>query len=224
MASYWKKWAAMLGMLAFFGPVAHAAPTAQHIKRISNNTKLKPKVIKLALKAHQYALRTGKVKKKDLLTIVDYSMASNLERMYVIDLKDDAVLMKLRVAHGNGSGTKHATSFSNLPNSHKSSLGTFITGETYVGKHGLSRRVDGIEAGINTNARSRAIVIHAAPYVSKGFGQAHPNLGLGRSQGCLAVNPSQSTKLINQLGSGSVIFSYAAPEDHDPHLRNVELS
>ena len=107
--------------------------------------------------------------KNNILTIVDFSLSSTQERMWVIDMKNQKVLLKSLVAHGRNSGLEYAKDFSNTNESFKSSLGFYITGETYTGKHGLSLRLDGMEYGINDNARNRAVVVHGADYVSKSF-------------------------------------------------------
>jgi hypothetical protein len=103
----------------------------------------------------------------DLITIIDYSRPSTEKRLYVIDFTKDAIVFKSYVAHGKNSGLDHAESFSNRISSHESSLGFYITGTTYNGKHGYSLRLKGIEEKINDNAIKRAIVMHSASYVSE---------------------------------------------------------
>lgn len=105
-------------------------------------------------------------KRRELLTLVDFSKPSNVERLYVIDMAKEQLLYRSLVAHGRNSGELYATSFSNRPNSHQSSLGFYLTAETYQGGNGYSLRLDGLEKGINDNARSRAIVIHGAKYAN----------------------------------------------------------
>ena len=83
------------------------------------------------------------------------------------------VILRILVAHGKNSGEEFANRFSNRPKSFQSSLGTYITGETYIGKHGLSLRLDGLDQGINNNVRNRSIVIHGASYVSEDFIKKH---------------------------------------------------
>jgi len=224
LKQHWRKLIAIFSVFTMFGPAAHAMDATTHIANISSNTRLSPKIVELALKGHQWAIEHGDVRNKDVLTIVNYALPSNVPRLFVIDLNTDNVLMKTLVAHGSGSGGLYAEHFSNVPSSNQSSLGVFITGDMYVGHHGVSRRIVGLETGVNDNALSRAIVIHAAPYVSEAFGTEHPDLGLGRSHGCLAVNPAESTQLVNTVGAGSVIFSYADQEANDPNLKNIELA
>src|SRR5690606_7538329 len=126
----------------------------------------------------------GKIK-KDLLTLIDFSKSSNTKRLWIIDMETKTILYNTLVAHGRNSGNEFATSFSNISSSYKSSLGFYATGEIYNGKHGASLRLDGLEKGINSNARSRAVVMHAADYVSEKFIKMHSRLG--RSQGCPAL-------------------------------------
>ena len=87
--------------------------------------------------------------------------------MWVIDMENKKVILQTLVSHGMNSGQEFAKSFSNQNESFKSSLGFFITGETYTGKHGLSLKLDGQEYGLNDKARERAVVVHGAEYVSK---------------------------------------------------------
>lgn len=141
------------------------------------------------------------------LVIVDFSKPSTQKRLCVIDVKQEKLLYQSLVAHGVNSGGNIATSFSNTPDSRQSSLGFYITGETYEGKHGYSLRIDGVEQGINHNARSRAIVIHAADYVSHAF--VKKNGRLGRSWGCPALPKHLSKEIINTIKNKSCLFIYA---------------
>lgn len=147
----------------------------------------------------------GKVQ-NNFLTIVDFSFSSTKERMWVIDMTNKKVVLQTLVSHGMKSGTEYAKSFSNQNESFKSSLGFFITGETYTGKHGLSLKLDGQEYGLNDNARSRSVVVHGADYVSKKL--ANRQGYIGRSQGCPAVSPEVAPTLINTIKNKSVLFIY----------------
>lgn len=181
-------------------------------KALSANAKgLNPKAIKLALKAYQKAQQKGLVKQKDIITIVDFSKVSTKDRLYVFDLKTNKVLFHELVMHGKKSGNKIPTSFSNKPESKKSSIGAFLTKNTYKGKFGYALRIQGLEKGINHNVASRSIVVHASKFVSHKLAQAHHRLA--RSLGCFAVSPKISTPLINTIKNGSLIFAYA-PDEH----------
>lgn len=143
---------------------------------------------------------------KDILTLVDFSLSSTEERLWVIDIKNNTILFQSLVAHGRNSGDEFATNFSNTPESHKSSLGFYATGETYIGKHGYSLRLDGLEKGKNNNARKRAIVMHGATYVSKEF--IKNNGRLGRSFGCPSVPTELTNELIDIIKNQSCLYIY----------------
>lgn len=140
--------------------------------------------------------------------IVDFNQHSAKKRFYIFDTKEKTV-KRYFVAHGNGSDINHdgmAENFSNVSGSNCSSLGIYKCKETYNGSHGLSLKMDGLEAS-NSNVRSRYIVIHKADYVSQNF--INQNQGvLGRSEGCFAVENSVSETLINQLKNGSYIIAW----------------
>jgi len=189
-------------------------------KIIYNLPSFNEKAIKLGVNGYLWAKQNGHVKKKRLLTIIDFTLPSIKKRMAVIDLKTSKVLMLLLTSHGQHSGNNLATHFSNYNKSHETSLGIFLTAEIYTGKHGKSLRLDGLEKGINDNARSRYIVVHGAEYVSEEFIKNHGRLG--RSWGCFAVNPKKLNKLIKTIKNGSIIFAYAAPEDKDPIVNNFK--
>ena len=144
--------------------------------------------------------------KSNLLTIVDYSKASTQKRLFVLDMTTGEMLINSLVAHGRRSGQNYATDFSNKEESHKSSLGFYVTLNTYVGENGYSLKLKGCETGINDKAYDRAIVLHGADYVSEKFIQQ--NGYLGRSYGCPAVPKVISKKLIDVIRGGSCMFLY----------------
>jgi hypothetical protein len=125
----------------------------------------------------------------------------------VIDLHDKKLIYKCLVAHGRNSGENTADSYSNEQESLKSSLGFYITKETYTGKNGYSLRLEGLEKGINDNAMAREIVIHGADYVSEEF--IKKNGRLGRSWGCPALPAGLSKEIIDKISNGSCLFIYA---------------
>lgn len=188
------------------------APTDAGIDRfcleVYNNTdRDKPKpgyeVLRKALTGF-FNLESNDRIKKNLLTIIDFSLSSNLDRMWIIDLNRLEVVHSGLCAHGRNSGEEYASSFSNTPSSYKSSLGFYVTGETYTGKHGLSLLLDGVESGINDKARERAIVMHGADYVSRDF--ISRNGRLGRSFGCPSIPMEDHEKIIKMLSGQSCIF------------------
>ena len=147
----------------------------------------------------------GKVS-KNIITLIDFSLSANTKRLWVIDLDTRTILLHSLVAHGRNTGQEYANSFSNAAESYKSSLGFYLTAEVYNGKHGKSLRLDGIEKGINDNARNRAVVVHGANYVSNSFIQN--NKRLGRSLGCPAVPVEITNKLIETIQNKTCLFIY----------------
>ena len=141
---------------------------------------------------------------KSIISIADMEQSSTAKRLWIIDLDKKQLLLNTWVAHGNGSGSDKATHFSNVNDSFQSSLGFYVTGEVYTGKHGRSLRLDGMDNGYNDNARKRSIVVHGASYVGQGTIDA---LGrLGRSQGCPAVAPELAEQVINTIEGKTVLF------------------
>ena len=168
---------------------------------------LNPKVLKLAIKAHDCAIKRGiKLNNKRYLTIIDYSLPSSKKRLWVLDLKTDKVLYNLHVAHGKRSGGKKSNYFSNVPQSKASSVGLYVSTVTYIGHAGLTLRLKGLEKGFNDHALKRLIVIHGAPYVSKKFLKAHGRMG--RSWGCPSVSKKYSKALVKLLKGGTLVFGY----------------
>ena len=163
-------------------------------------------VLDLALRAATCATRGGLVQNPETLTLIDYSKRSTDRRMWVFDLQSGRVLHHELVAHGQGTGGDLATAFSNLPDSHQSSLGLFVTAGTYVGRNGYSLRLDGLEPGFNDRARERAIVMHGAPYVSDDFVRAQGRLG--RSWGCPALGDQVARTVIDRIKGGNLVFAY----------------
>ncbi len=149
--------------------------------------------------------------KKNLLTIIDFSISSTLDRMWIIDMNKMEVVHISLVAHGRNSGEEFACHFSNSPASHQSSLGFYVTGGTYLGNHGISLILDGVEPGINDKARERAIVMHGADYVSRSF--IHNYGRLGRSFGCPSIPIEDHEKIINLLSGRSCIYIHY-PDDN----------
>jgi hypothetical protein len=173
---------------------------------------LRPEVLRLALEAKAQADRRGLVDKPELLTVIDYSLASTEKRLWVLDLDRGEVLFHELVSHGKGSGANRATRFSNVSMSLMSSLGLMTTAETYYGKNGYSLRLDGHEPSFNDQARPRAIVIHGADYATPAFVS---RIGrLGRSWGCPALDPAVSRQVIDTIKDGSVVFGYYPDQDY----------
>jgi hypothetical protein len=153
-----------------------------------------------------YMLKEKGLIKKDILTVVDFSLSSNAKRLWIINLATNEVLFQSLVAHGRNTGDEFANNFSNTPESFKSSLGFYSTGEVYNGKHGVSLKLNGLEKGLNDNARGRAVVIHGADYVSESFIKAHKRLG--RSQGCPAIPVDVASDVIAMIKDGACLYIY----------------
>jgi hypothetical protein len=121
-------------------------------------------------------------------------------------LHTGALLFHELVAHGKGTGENLAEHFSDEMNSHQSSLGLFVTKDTYVGRNGYSLRLAGLEQGFNSRAMERAVVMHGAPYVSDEIATKQGRLG--RSWGCPALREAVAHQVIDTVRGGGVIFSY----------------
>ena len=150
--------------------------------------------------------KRNQLPRSGLLTIVDFSQSSNSKRLYIIDLDKVSVVFNTYVAHGKNSGDEYAIAFANKLNSYKSSLGFYLSEQTYNGVHGLSMRLKGLEKGINDDAENRGIVMHGAIYVSESFIKSCGRLG--RSQGCPAIPQELCLPIINYIKNGSCIYMY----------------
>lgn len=172
------------------------------------------KVFRKAIIGYYHLKASNKLSdKKDYLTIVDFSLSSNKERLWVIDLKKKEILFHTLVAHGRNTGDEYAAKFSNLPNSFMSSIGFYVTGEIYNGKHGVSLRLDGQEKEFNSKARSRAVVMHGADYVSKDFIKKAGRLG--RSLGCPAIPVELHKEIISALADKTCLFVYHPDKSYE---------
>jgi hypothetical protein len=167
---------------------------------------LNEKALEYALLGYRRLLRRHALHKTDVLSVCDFSQPSSAKRMYVLDLQNRRLLYRTYVAHGMRSGRVYANSFSNIPDSHKSSLGFYITRNTYMGSNGLSLRIDGVEKGFNDKARARSIVIHGANYVSERI--LHKYGRMGTTFGCPAVPEDMASQIIPVLKNGTCFFIY----------------
>ena len=159
-----------------------------------------------AMKGFDFLNNANMIAKKTIISIVDFSKSSTQKRLFVIDISTGQILFNSLVAHGRNSGNEYATRFSNLPESHQSSLGFYITMGTYLGNNGYSLRLKGCESGINDNAYERAIVIHGAAYVSNQFVSSRGEAG--RSYGCPTLPIDLNKKIIDVIKDGSCLFLY----------------
>lgn len=172
---------------------------------------LSKEALDYAVKGYEKLLAKGVVKNNQYITLVDFSQNSRKKRFYLIDVKNNKLVHNTFVSHGKNTGVDIAEKFSNKINSEQSSLGFYITTETYTGKHGLSMRLAGQEKGYNDNAEARGIVVHGAAYVNANrVNSAY----MGRSQGCPALPEAEYAKVINIIKGGSVMFIYSPSENY----------
>jgi L,D-transpeptidase catalytic domain len=214
----------------FTGSLSGSSPTGNHIIFTDSAIKAEVPVINpvktnlydslklsslgLARQAYDYAMQgfnylveTGKLTNQAIISIIDFTQPSSQKRLFVIDLKNYRILFNTYVAHGVNSGREFASQFSNTPESNKSSLGFYVTSNTYIGSNGYSLRLNGLERGINDNAGSRDIVMHGADYVNEEY--IHSQGYIGRSWGCPAVAPKVSKPVINSIKNGTCLFIYS---------------
>ena len=206
------RWWGMLAVVCLL-PACASAP------RYTTRTVAKPRtsgvwprreVLDLAMRAYQCGRAQGEFS-QPLLTVIDYSLPSTARRLWVIDIARRRVLFNELVAHGANSGDTYAFAFSNRVGSRQSSIGVFRTDETYYGRHGRSLRLSGLEPGVNDKARERAIVMHAAEYVSD---QTVSTYGrLGRSWGCPALPEGVNDRIIERIQGGTAVFAYYPDRD-----------
>lgn len=141
-----------------------------------------------------------------ILSVCDFSMSSNTKRLWIIDLNEKKVLFNSLVAHGKNTGEEFATQFSNIESSYQSSLGFYVTENTYNGDNGYSLKLHGMDKGFNDLAMQRAIVMHGADYVSERFAAQHQRIG--RSWGCPAVPRELAANIINTIKDKTCLFIY----------------
>ncbi len=203
--------ALFVGLAHVFSP-AHPTTINTHVNldRLANTLSMQaqnldPQVARLSLIAYSKAREQG-LDPQQKLTIVDYSKPSTEPRLWVFDVKNEQLLFQDLVAHGKGSGNNVPDSFSDAVSSHKSSLGLFVTEQPYIGHHGYSLKLAGLEKGFNDKAAAREIVVHAASYVNEQFARLHGRLG--RSFGCFAVSANVVKPIINTIKDGTLLFAY----------------
>lgn len=167
-----------------------------------------------------YKLENQDLVKKEILTIIDFTLSSKEKRMWVLDMSNQKVLLHSVVSHGKNTGAEFATHFSNKVNSLQSSLGFYITGETYMGGNGLSLFIDGMEEEFNSRARERYVVIHGAAYANPEF---IINRGmLGRSYGCPAVPTAVTKKFINTIKGNSVLYIHSNDDSYEKNSKMIQ--
>ena len=191
--------------LSFASVVADAA-TALYNDINLQQYGLSKEAFDYAWKGYQKLLRKKLISRSNYLTICDFSQSSRKKRLYIIDIDNSKLVTNTYVAHGKNSGAEYATKFSNAPESLQSSLGFYITDNTYTGKHGLSLHINGVDPGYNDKAMMRTIVVHGADYVNE---SRVINGGyMGRSWGCPAVPKKEASEIITTIKNGTCLFIY----------------
>jgi hypothetical protein len=203
---------AIVGVVCLIGTTAASTMAAAPLMNVApgNAGGIAPDVLQLAMGAVSCAVNSGDIEKPRTLTVIDYSLPSTQPRLWVFDVPSGRMLFKELVAHGKNTGENMATSFSDAMNSRQSSLGLFVTRETYIGSNGYSLRMDGLEPGFNGHAFDRAIVMHGAPYVDAALAKQQGRIG--RSWGCPALRQAIARDVIDTVRGGGVIFSYYPDE------------
>ena len=191
----------------FLSAVVYANGTAFQAKELYNEMKLNGLIKYDVFVQGVEGFNKIDKKEKNILTIVDFSLPSTEERMYVLDLEKKERLFKSYVSHGKNTGDLYAENFSNVAESNKSSLGFFMTEAPYKGSNGYSLRLAGLEKGITDNAMKRNIVVHGADYANPEMIKTSGRLG--RSFGCFAVPEDINHEIIDTIKGRSIIYVYA---------------
>lgn len=157
-------------------------------------------------------------KKKSIITVIDFTKSSKHKRLWVIDLNAKKILKNTLVAHGKNSGEEKALKFSNVHNSYMSSMGFYVTDKTYYGKHGLSLKLSGVDKAFNSNAMTRAIVMHGADYVSEEFIKQYGRLG--RSLGCPAIPQAVTKEIIGLVKDNTCLYIHTADKKYNSDYLN----
>jgi hypothetical protein len=197
----------ILGWVLAAVPVARPMPISAMAASVAGLApQVNPEVVAIALSAMHCAQAEGIGLDAHRLALIDYSRPSTEPRLWVFDLANNRLLYQEVVAHGQGSGENLAKVFSNASGSHASSLGLFLTRDTYLGRNGYSLRMEGLEPGVNDAAMQRAIVMHGANYVDSSSAAMQGRLG--RSWGCPAVREAVARGMIDVLKDGQFVFAY----------------
>lgn len=189
-----------------FAPVIADAATALYNDINLQQYGLSKEAFDYAWRGYEQLIKKNMIRRSNYLTICDFSQSSKKKRLYIIDVDNSKLITNTYVAHGKNSGGEFANSFSNKPESLQSSLGFYITDNTYIGKHGLSLRINGVDPGFNDKALMRTIVIHGADYVNES--RVQQGGYMGRSWGCPAVPKKEATDIITTIKNGTCLFIY----------------
>lgn len=199
---------ANVGHLPGLPDSVHRLVQALHDSLGPDAATLRPAVLERAVLGFQQLRRRRELRGPQVLAVADMELPSSEPRLWLIDMRRQRLLLSSHVAHGRGSGALRARRFSDRIKSACTALGFYRTGDTYQGKHGLSRRLHGLDKGQNGHAISRYVVLHAADYASANYLRKHGQLG--NSRGCPALPPDRYRAIIDHLGAGSCLFIYGA--------------
>ena len=194
------------------------SPIEQLYEDIELHKVLKYDVFELAMQG----FNSLEFSNRDVISIIDFSLPSTDKRMYVIDLKNKKLLYHTIVSHGRNTGENYAVNFSNKHGSFQSSLGFYRTENTYMGSNGYSLVINGLEKGINDQAKARAVVIHGADYCSESVIQSTGRLG--RSYGCPALPRSLNKPIVNTIKNGTMLFIYADNKQYFAQTKLINKS
>ena len=178
-------------------------------------------IFKLGMIGYHNIKYCGLLSDKKILVIIDYTISSNNKRFFVIDLVSNKVLYHTLVAHGKNTGNEYARYFSNKPRTQKSSIGFYLTGETYKGKHGYSLKLDGLDSLYNDNARTRKVIIHGAHYVSDAWAKKYGRIG--RSWGCPALPEDVAKEIIDVIKEGCCLFAFYDDKEYLMSSKHLKI-
>lgn len=184
----------------------------EDIAVMKSGGKLSPQAIHFAMEARKCALRSGVSKNSGNLTVIDYSLPTTEKRLFIVDPKTGEILTQEWVMHGSGSGKMYANTFSNIPESHQSSLGLIEPMFVFQSSFGRSLRLNGLEKGVNDKVFEREIIVHQSNWIGNGK--------FSNSQGCQAVRPEAIDVVINGTEGG---LMYAYHKDYSPKLASKLL-
>lgn len=215
---------------ATFSPSAEALKFVQFELEVYNlyeeigleKAGLNLEVFNKAMVGYLNLVHAGDITNKGILTIADFDKHSSEKRLWVIDVNARKIMHHSLVAHGKNSGFEMAEKFSNVPESEMSSLGFYVTQDTYIGKHGVSLKLSGMDEEYNKNAYDRHVVVHGADYVSEDFVKQHGRLG--RSQGCPALPMKNHREIIEDIKGGSVLYLHASNADYDSRFLDTKVA
>ncbi|TXK27123.1 murein L,D-transpeptidase catalytic domain family protein [Pontibacter qinzhouensis] len=173
---------------------------------------LRFEVFSKALTGYYNLKHEGKLSDRGIITIVDFTKSSREKRIWVLDIQKKELLYNTYVSHGRNSGEEFAESFSNESESYMSSIGFYVTEDTYYGKHGLSLKLNGMDENFNANARDRCIVMHGAEYATESFIAQQGRLG--RSLGCPALPMEESEEIINTVVGNTTLYIHASDDTY----------